>query len=271
MLRPLVAADLVAAQALTAGFGWPHRLEDWAFMARHGEGLALELGGRLVGTGMTCRFGPDHAALGLVGVEPGHQGRGLGRQLMQGLLDGVGGRTVILHATPAGAPLYQSFGFVGQSTVRQWQGVVTADAWEAGPALRPIGPDDHAAVAGLDAAATGLRRGALLRELLQEPGGLLLEAGDGFALQRHFGRGRLIGPVAAVDAAGARALIGSMLAGWVGRFVRVDVPEEAGLDAWLAGFGLADVGPGLRMVRGTPPRLGFGGVRMQAMMSQALG
>jgi len=42
-LRPFAAADLVAdlgaAQALTAGFGWPHRPKHWAFTARHGQGI----------------------------------------------------------------------------------------------------------------------------------------------------------------------------------------------------------------------------------------
>jgi len=46
-LRPFAAADPVAdpvadlgaAQALTAGFGWPHRPEHRAFTARHGPGI----------------------------------------------------------------------------------------------------------------------------------------------------------------------------------------------------------------------------------------
>ena len=64
-LRPLRDDDLPAAEALTASFGWPHRLEDWAFMRALGEGIAAERDGVLVGTGMMWPYGSDHAALGL--------------------------------------------------------------------------------------------------------------------------------------------------------------------------------------------------------------
>ena len=48
-LRPFTEADLPAAHALTQIFGWPHRLADWAFMARLGVGVAAEMDGALVG------------------------------------------------------------------------------------------------------------------------------------------------------------------------------------------------------------------------------
>ena len=41
--RPLlrmVAADVPAAQALTASFGWPHRRQDWAMMLTLGDRLS---------------------------------------------------------------------------------------------------------------------------------------------------------------------------------------------------------------------------------------
>ena len=67
---------------------------------------------------------------------------------------------------------------------------------------------------------------------------------------RSFGRGQLIGPVIAVDDPGARAMIAHLLGQRIGQFVRVDVPKESGLAAWLPGLGLEDAGTVIRMVRG---------------------
>jgi GNAT superfamily N-acetyltransferase len=277
LLRPFAPADLSAAHALTSTFGWPHRLEDWAFMARHGQGVVAEQDGMPVGTGLTWLYGADFAALGLVGVQPAQQGKGLGRRLMRALLDGVGDRTVILHATEAGAPLYESLGFVGETLIRQYQGIARGDGLmrlPEGQRLRAIGRADHETVVALDTAATGLARDGLLGELLEMPGGVMLDIDGeaaGFALQRRFGRGQLIGPAVARDAPGAQAMIGHLLGQLAGQFVRVDVPDDGGLGPWLTGFGLADAGPGLRMVRGPKPVSGRDGFFMQAMMSQALG
>lgn len=277
VLRPFTEADLVAAHALTASFGWPHRLEDWIFMARHGQGVVAEQDGTPVGMGLTWLYGSGFAALGLVGVGRSQQGRGLGRRILERLLDSVEGRTVVLHATEAGAPLYASLGFVGESLIRQHQGIAAGHGLvdlPEGHRLRPISRGDHAAVLALDDAATGLERGALLGALLEMPGGVILDTGgepSGFALQRRFGHGQVIGPAVARDSLGAQALVGHLLGRLAGQFVRVDVPEAGGLGPWLAGFGLADAGPGLRMVRGSRPPSGRNGVHMQAMMSQALG
>ena len=120
-LRPFTEADLPAAHALTILFGWPHRLADWAFMTRLGTGVAADLDGVLVGTAMAWRFGATHGAIGLIGVAPTAQRRGLGRTLTMAALDALEGRTVVLHATAAALPLYETLGFVADGTVRQHQ------------------------------------------------------------------------------------------------------------------------------------------------------
>ena len=152
------------------------------------------------------------------------------------------------------------FGPVG--TVRQMQGLARPAAAEPPPpgtVLRPTEAADLAALATLDHAATGFERARLLAAMLADGSGVLLKCRGtitGFALRRRFGRGAVIGPVTALDAAAARVLIDALLAPHPGRFVRLDIPLESGLAPWLETRGLASAGDVVRMVRGTIARSG---------------
>ncbi len=276
LLLPLTAADLPAAHALTRSFGWPHRLEDWAFMHRLGEGIAAKQDHQLVGAGLLWRYGRTQASLGLIGVSATLQGQGIGRAVMQRLLELAGERGVTLYATEAGEGLYCRLGFATIGTVRQLQGAAVHPMLEplsAGERLRPLGRSDPVALATLDRHASGPDRAALIEALLAAGTAVVLDrngAPAGFAVICRFGLGQVIGPVVAPDEAGARALIGHFLAANSGQFVRLDVPEESGLVSWLTGLGLADAGPALQMVRAPVPRA-LGPARRFALASQAFG
>jgi len=275
-LRPLAETDLAAAAMLTDSFRWPHRLADWEFMFGLGDGVASDLDGRLAATGMLWRYGTDHAAIGMVAVAPELQGKGIGRAVMERLLAMAGERAVALNATEAGEQLYRSLGFVTQGCVRQMQGDVPQTALQAlpqGDRLRPAGRSDPDMLIALDRQACGLNRALLIGALMQAGTTVVLDRGGdavGFAVQRHFGRGQVIGPVVAFDAGGAKALIGHFLNTGPGQFVRIDVPEESGLVDWLAQIGLADAGPAIHMVRGKVPDR-TGPAQRFAMASQAFG
>lgn len=276
VLRPLRQEDLAAAQALSFSFGWPHRPEDWQLMHNLGQGFAAERDGALVGTGMGWTYGADWAALGMMTVAAAAQRQGLGHRLAKRLLAALGTRRVLLHATEAGMPLYRSLGFVPGETVRQYQGAAFGAgviALPQGERLRPIGRSDPPRLAALDREATGMDRAALMTALLETAAGVVLDRGGeaaGFALLRRFGRGHVIGPVVAPDAARARALIGHFLASRPGQFIRVDAPEEGGLCPWLEELGLSDAGPAIRMVRGAE-MAGPRSVATFALVSQAFG
>jgi ribosomal protein S18 acetylase RimI-like enzyme len=275
-LRALTPADLSAAQALTETFGWPYRVEDCAFMLRLGSGVVAERDGALTGMAMGWAYGRTHGCIGFIGVSPAAQGQGLGRLVTQAVIDGLGDRTLLLSATEAGQPLYRSLGFREIGMVRQHQGTASRGgliALPPGDRLRPVGRSDPKALAALDRAACGMDRGKLLAALAAEATGVVLDRGGtpaGFALMRRFGRGQVLGPVVAPDQTSAKALILHFLGTHSGQFVRIDVPDEAGLSAWLEELGLADVGPAVRMVRGAEPG-GGGTVRSFALASQAFG
>ena len=267
-------ADILAAQALTASFGWPHRLEDWALMQSLGKGVVAEWQGRLAGTALCWEYGADWATLGLIGVDGALQGQGVGRRMMLALMQQLEGRSLALHATQAGLTLYASLGFAALGRVVQHQGTVgrvAAGAAEGG-SLVPASLADLAQLAALDRQATGMDRATLLGALLRQPGVVLLRDGAaaGFALARSFGRGQVLGPAVAASRADAMAMLGHLLAQRAGQFTRIDVPEACGLGPWLSALGLHEADTVIRMVRGSDPAR-LVPVHSVALASQAFG
>lgn len=277
LLRAMTADDLAAAHALSADLRWPHRPADWEQVFALGDGLVAERDGAVVGTALRWRWGPQHATLGLVIVAPACQGRRIGHRLMTALLEGLEDRSVLLHATPEGRGLYERLGFVRIGEVRQHQGTALPAplvALGAGWRLRPAGSNDAAALKALDAAARGMPRDALIDELLASAEATVVLDHDGqargFAMLRRFGRGHIIGPVAAPDAEGAKALIAHLSGLSAGRFVRIDIDFDSGLAEWLESLGLLRVDAPTTMVRGEPLPV-QPGVRLFALATQALG
>jgi len=274
-LRPMAGTDIDAATNLSREQAWPHREEDWTLFLDLGEGIVAERDGEVVGTIMAWRFGTDYATIGMVIVSPAMQGQGLGRRLMEAMIERLKGRSVVLNATDEGLPLYRKLGFVETGTIFQHQASVTkAPLAELlpGERVRPAGGADDS-LGELYSRAAGMDRRALFERLTTEAETVVLSrdhAADGFAQLRRFGRGWLIGPVVAPEAHGARALILHWLGARAGAFCRLDVTEASGLSGWLAGIGLPCVGRVRTMVLGTAPR-GDTAIAVHALAAQALG
>lgn len=275
-LRTLAEGDLVAAHGLSQAVGWAHRLDDWRFVHGLGRGFAVDEGQRLVGTGMFWPFETGFATLGLVIVAPDRQGAGIGRRLMSGLLSAIGPRTTLLNATDAGAPLYEKLGFRTTGVIHQHQGAdfrVPDAPLPPGGRIRVATAADLPAMTALDAAAVGFARPHVLAALLAIAEAAVLEVDGsvtGFAICRLFGRGRVVGPIVAADADGAKALIAHWMQRHHGSFLRVDVPEPTGLGPWLVATGLPAIAPALTMARGAPPVPGSD-ARLFGLINQALG
>ncbi|MFX1676473.1 GNAT family N-acetyltransferase [Paraburkholderia sp. A2WS-5] len=274
--RPFTETDLPAAHRLSEAVKWPHRLDDWRFVLQLGSGFVAEDESGVVGTALGWPFGDAHAALGMVIVSPGHQGRGIGRELFSRVLDSLGTRTIFLHATPSGEPLYAKFGFKAIGTIDQHQGAAFQPpliSLPPGERLRPLGINDGPRLAALASRAAGYERGAVIDALLDFANGIALDRDGellGFALFRRFGRGHVIGPVIAPDALRAQALISHWLALHEGMFLRLDVPGDSGLSDWLQGLGLPRVDTVVAMARGAVPAR-EPAPRAFGIVSQALG
>ena len=273
--RPMNTNDLPAAHALSQAVRWPHRLEDWQFAHRAGTGFVAAAGGAVIGTGMCWLQGPRQGSLGMIIVSPDHQGKGIGRQLMNLVLAELGERCTVLNATVAGQPLYENLGFKAIGTLHQHQGAlapVAPPALAPGERIRPAEPGDLAQMIGLADRGSGMARGALLTQLMAEAEGAVLEREGrltGFAILRRFGRGQVIGPLVAPDSERAKALVAHWAGACGGAFVRLDITGTSGLGDWLAQAGLPQTDTAVIMARNGMPAQDPA-VRQFAIVSQAL-
>lgn len=273
--RRITENDLPGAYNLSQAVRWPHRLEDWQFVLRLGTGFVAEEDGVLVGTGLCWKQGDKQGSLGLIIVSPEHQGKGIGRELMNLVLEELGDRCMLLIATPAGQPLYERLGFAATGTIHQHQGTMLPVApvpLGQGERIRPVEPNDSAKLAALASRAAGMSRTEVVTQLLNIAEGIVLERDGepvGFSIMRRFGRGHAIGPVVAPDSERAKALIAHWADAYAGSFVRVDVTGTSGLSACLPDMGLAQVDTVVAMARnGVPPQ--DEAVMQFAIVNQAL-
>lgn len=269
-MRRIGPADLDAAHGLYAAIRWPHRRDDVAALIELGQGWIAVEGGRTLGIGLWWGFGDRVARVGSVIVAPETQGRGLGRRLMDALLADTADRSVTLAATEAGRPLYEKLGFAAIGGVLQHQGTYEVRPART-PFVRDATEDDLEAIVALDAAAFGAERRAAIAHLLGVGRGFIVERGgrvEGYAIERAFGRGRVVGPIAAEAEADAIALFDAAA---TPGFVRVDIPENAPLlEAHLIARALPRVDTEVTMRRGAwPPAIGP--ARTFALASHALG
>lgn len=163
--------------------------------------------GTLVGMGTLLDY-RRNGYIAHVGVDPALQGRGIGRQLMEGLLAESRRRRhrfVELQSTEAGYKLYRSLGFVVARETIAFGGGAARDADDV---VTTATIEDRAAVAKLDADAFGADRSSTVAHWFDDPEATLLAHRDrkhitGFIAAR---RGR-IGPwLAANDRIAARLL-----------------------------------------------------------------
>lgn len=265
-----VAGALRLSQEMT----WPYRREDWEFAAAVGEGLVLEQGSIVIGTAMWWNYGDAYASAGMIIVTSSAQGSGHGSRLFNGLLEATDGRSVLLNSTDEGLTLYGRRGFTAWGTVLQHQGPLTLDMpANARDDIRPATAADLVAIQSLDERATGLSRSSMVAALVNVGNVFVIDRVGriaGYAIARRFGRGYVVGPVAAESTEDARLLIRAQLAKLHGQFVRIDVYAEDNLGEWLSGLGLARVSSATAMIKGRRP-VSDAPARMYAVANQSFG
>ncbi|RWC93146.1 MAG: N-acetyltransferase [Mesorhizobium sp.] len=273
-LTKFEARHVQGALKLSQEMGWPYRSEDWEFAAAVGQGLVLMRNGGVIGTAMWWNYGEAYASAGMIIVTGSAQGGGFGSRLFDGLLEVTGGRNVLLNSTEEGLTLYKRRGFAAWGTVLQHQGplraaVVPDDRND----IRPATVSDLMAIQAFDERASGMPRQAMVAALADVGDVAVIDLGGrvaGYAIARKFGRGYVIGPVAAESVHDAQCLILAQLSGLKGQFVRIDIHAEHGLGNWLESLGLEQVGQATAMVKGLRP-VSVGPARMYALANQSFG
>ncbi len=275
-VRRMVREDLAEGLRLTRLENWSYGMEDWEFHWLLGRGwLACDGNGVTLGTALWWPHGDDHGTVGMVVVSREHQGRGVGRRLMDAILNDAGPRTLGLISTKAGTKLYHQCGFRDQGEISQHHGILAltvAPSPVSGATLRSVTTADLTRLAHWDAPAFGAARAPVLAAVFESGGGVLAERNGqlaGFALARRTSRGTVIGPVVAEDELLAIELIGRQLQS-VSGYARLDIPTDAArLGGWLESIGLGPVDPVTAMLRGAP-RERRTSARIFGLVSQAL-
>lgn len=166
----------------------------------------------MLGVAVWWAMGDKAARIGLVIVDPSEQGRGIGRQLMDCVIDDTGERAVMLLATEAGRPLYESLGFTTVGYSQRHLGDYRHEPSLAA-GIEPLLTGDFDAVAELDADALGVSRRSILEHLIDVGEGVVVRSGDGiagFALTHGFGPAQVIGPIVAPSEDDAIALFDAL-------------------------------------------------------------
>jgi predicted N-acetyltransferase YhbS len=272
-LRPLAPSDAIACARVSQSRGWRHGEAEWRMILEQGEGLGFELDGRLEGTVVLTRFGPELASVSMMVVTPGLGRSGLGTQLLTAALEAAGQATVFLYATDMGHALYLRHGFVDAGTTVRLLGPFSGKPPRRAD-IRHLRRADHPAVVALDEVAQGAPRPGLLAwHLRTADSGLVAERDGeviGFGLARDGPGRRLVGPLVARDEEAAVGLC-SALAADAAQPVQVDVaPGERGLLAWGRAAGLALAETRSLMVRQGRPLPGERGL-IRVLASRAHG
>ncbi len=245
---------------LVVAAGWNQTADDWRFMLAHGQGIGIAEGDRFVASALALPLGPRLSWLSMVLVLPEHRKRGFGTRLLRRCIDLVEAQGAVpgLDATELGRPVYLKLGFSDLYPVSRLRCERPPTPPPPGCTIRPMRPDDLAAVAAFDAPRSGQARAHVLenlqarapdRALVAEKNGRLA----GFALGRPGRMTPQVGPVVADEAAVGADLAAHALAA-VGGPAILDVPDaHAALIRLLAAAGAVRQRGFMRMVLGPAP------------------
>ncbi|MGP3958720.1 GNAT family N-acetyltransferase [Nonomuraea sp. 3N208] len=246
--RRLTLDDLDDCTRLAKDRGWLPERHKWRLLFEVGEPYGIDApdGDGLAATNILTCYGDDHAVISMVLTASRFGRRGLGRRLMEHVLERAGDRTVSLYATEYGRPLYERLGFRVVGRAAKHTGLFRG---EHSGRTRPATPDDLGTILALDAELFGTDRSALLRRMFTF-GEQVRIADGGFGHRWRNDDNTVIGPVVARDEETARALIGDLALGADGE-VRMDFDlAHESMIRWAGGHGIADPWQVSRMVRG---------------------
>lgn len=137
---PLTPSDAarcaeLEAQLFDGDDPWPERAFLAELAAKHNHYVAARVDDKLVGYAGIARLGrlkPFEYEIHTIAVDPAYQGKGIGRRLLDGLLDYADGATVFLEVrtdNEAAIALYESAGFEKVGLRKRYYRVSGADAY----------------------------------------------------------------------------------------------------------------------------------------------
>ena len=249
-------SNLPDLMALVAEVGWPHTPEDISsllLLGRPWRAMDPE-NGETIGVAVWWPMGRGYGRVGLVIVSTKHQGHGIGRAMMQKVMEDAGACSLVLLATEEGKPLYEKLGFETVGLTQRHQGrYAHSPTSESG--VHPACSEDLNEIVALDRNVTGFDRSPMIAQMFDVGSATLLRVNDqitGYAITRRFGLGHVLGPLVARNENDAKALFSATARPGV---LRVDrLVETENLGRFLEARDLPGHEITHSMVRGTPPK-----------------
>jgi GNAT superfamily N-acetyltransferase len=267
-IRPMSRADLDVALGWARDEGWNPGLDDSApFHAQDPSGFLMGwIGTVRIGCISVVKYGADFAFLGLYIVHPAHRGKGYGKAIWDAGIASATGRTIGLDGVPAQQDNYRKSGFVFAHKSARWggtlRGLVTTRSY-----VRPVTPDDFAAVAAFDRLHVAAPRDAFLAEWLAPSASRQTEGYfedgvlRGYGTVRRCVSGWKIGPLFAETPSIAETLLATLVtpAGTDPVFIDIPEPNVAAVEM-VTRLGFTPAFETARMYRGPAPSLPLGSI-----------
>ena len=267
-IREMSRADLEVALGWARDEGWNPGLDDVApFLAADPSGFLMGwLGTVRVGCISVVKYSQDFAFLGLYIVHPAHRGKGYGKAIWDAGIASAAGRTIGLDGVPAQQDNYRKSGFEFVHKSARWggtlRGLVTTRSY-----VRPITPDDFAALVAFDAQHVAVPRENFLREWLapsatrQTEGYFEDGVLRGYGTIRRCVEGWKIGPLFAETPAIAETLLATLVTPAGTDLVYIDIPEPNGAAREMVQrLGFTPAFETARMYLGKAPTLPLGAI-----------
>lgn len=234
-IRTMTKADIPFAIALKDAVGWNQTKTDWdTFLQLEPHGCLLaESSDRKIATALAIDYEQTLGWISMVIVHPSQQKKGIGKMIFQDALAYLrqkGVKSVLLDASDAGRPLYESVGFKKRYVIHRYESVANVGT-HTFPELHPItSVDDIKNISLWDKKYFGASRERMLKRLIQVSKPLSFCYSNknglaGFIICREGVNAFHVGPWVASSPSVAESLLLHVLQQIDGQKVFVDVPE----------------------------------------------
>jgi GNAT superfamily N-acetyltransferase len=258
--RDLIDPDIPAGLRLCRQSGWNQTEADWrALLAPPSVFRAACVADTVVGSAGAVVYGDRLAWVCMVLVDAAERGRGLGTSLMRQVLERLPARALVgLDATPKGQAVYEKLGFESGGTLTRFEMTSPARPADLSPSVRAMTEADLPRVLSLDRPVFGADRGHVLRAARAAAPEYAWCVDGGESLVAYaFGRpghdADQIGPVVALRAEAAGAMVAASLRARPGRRYFLDAAPEPEWRRALADLGFREQRGFTRMYRGGRP------------------
>lgn len=250
--------DITSGLLLCRSNNWNQLSRDWELFLKlnpDSSRVATE-NGKITGSVTTLCYQNLFCWIGMVLVDPAHQKKGIGRQLLnEALFILKNEETVKLDATPAGRELYLHLNFKDEYSLVRMKGIADVVTLPESIA-RPLEKNDLSLLSETDQLVFGANRNALLHWFWEGSKDYTFIVNQnskirGYCLGRRGYSFNQIGPVVADDISCAKQLVAAVLNKCSGQPVIIDVPlHDPHWIHWLQELGFTEQRKFTRMYKG---------------------